>query len=199
MSDRGRRKRRPAARGRARINAPAKPRLALIGFRGVGKSAIARRLAEFWNIPLLSLDEEIERNAGMKIEQIVKQQGWPAFRDLEYAALQNAAANEHLLLDCGGGIVEEANGSRSERKIALLRERFFCIYIAVSEEKMRYRLSSLARNASRPDLSDADSPEKLLEVFRRREPLYLELAHTVVDVSDTNIGESALRITQMFK
>jgi len=199
MSDRGRRKRRPLARGRARINAPAKPRLALIGFRGVGKSAIARRLAEFWNIPLLSLDDEIERNAGMKIEQIVHQQGWSAFRDLEYAALQKAAANEHLLLDCGGGIVEEADGSRSERKIALLRERFFCIYIAVSEEKMRYRLSSLNRNASRPDLSGADSPEMLLEVFRRREPLYLELAHTVVDVSDTNIGESALRITQMFK
>lgn len=200
MSDRGRRRRKPSGhRPRVRINAPSKPRLALIGFRGVGKSAIARRLAEFWNIPMLSLDDEIERGAGMKIEQIVKQQGWPQFRDLEYAALQNASTQEHLLLDCGGGIVEEADGGRSERKIALLRERFFCIYIAVSEEKMKYRLSSLARNASRPDLSGADSPEILLEVFRRREPLYLELAHTVVDVSDTNIGESALRITQMFK
>lgn len=135
----------------------------------------------------------------MKIDQIVQQQGWPGFRNLEFAALQNAAASERLLLDCGGGIVEEADGSRSERKLALLRERFFCIYIAVSEEKMRYRLATLARNASRPDLSGADSPEKLLEVFRRREPLYLEIAHTVVDVSDTNIGESALRITQMFK
>ncbi len=200
MSDRGRRKRGPQrSRPHTRIYAPSKPRLALIGFRGVGKSAIARRLAEFWNIPLLSLDEQIERDAGMKIDQIVQQQGWPGFRNLEFAALQNAAASERLLLDCGGGIVEEADGSRSERKLALLRERFFCIYIAVSEEKMRYRLATLARNASRPDLSGADSPEKLLEVFRRREPLYLEIAHTVVDVSDTNIGESALRITQMFK
>jgi len=200
MSDRGRRRKGPnRGRPHARISAPSKPRLALIGFRGVGKSAIARRLAEFWKIPLLSLDDQIERNAGMKIDQIVQQQGWPAFRDLEFAALQNAAASERLLLDCGGGIVEEADGSRSERKLALLRERFFCIYIAVSEEKMRYRLANLARNASRPDLNGADSPEKLLEVFRRREPLYLDLAHTVVDVSDTNIGESALRITQMFK
>jgi shikimate kinase len=200
MSDQGKRRRRPhGARPHARVSAPSKPRLALIGFRGVGKSAIARRLAEIWNIPMLSLDDQIERNAGMKIDQIVQTQGWPAFRDLEYAALQSAAASERLLLDCGGGIVEEADGLRSERKIALLRERFFCIYISVSEEKMRYRLSSLARNASRPDLTGADSPDKLLEVFRRREPLYLELAHTMVDVSDTNIGESALRITQMFK
>lgn len=201
MSDRNRRRRRPHGGGRphARVNAPTRPRLALIGFRGVGKSAIARRLAEYWQMPLISLDEQIERNAGSRIEDIVKQQGWPAFRDLEYAALEQAAANDRLLLDCGGGIVEEANGERSERKIRLLRERFFCIYISVSEEKMKYRLTSLARNASRPDLSGADSPDSLLEVFRRREPLYLELAHMVVDVSDTNITESAMRITQMFK
>jgi shikimate kinase len=200
MSDRGRRKRRPpGGRPRARVNAPTRPRLALIGFRGVGKSAIARRLAEYWQIPLISLDEQIERNAGSRIDEIVKQQGWSAFRDLEFTALQQAATADRLLLDCGGGIVEEADGQRSDRKIQLLRERFFCIYISVGEEKMKYRLASLARNASRPDLNGADTPEALMQVFRRREPLYLELAHTVVDVSDTNISESALRITQMFK
>lgn len=201
MTDRSRRKRRPPGGGRprARVSVPTRPRLALIGFRGVGKSAISRRLAEYWQMPLISLDEQIERNAGSRIDEIVKQQGWQAFRDLEYAALEQAATHERLLLDCGGGIVEEADGQRSERKIKMLRERFFCVYISVSEEKLKYRLASLARNASRPDLNGADSPEALMQVFRRREPLYLELAHTVVDVSDTNITESALRITQMFK
>lgn len=176
-----------------------RPRIALIGFRGVGKSAIARRLCEIWNIPLLSLDEQIERQTGARIEDIVKTSGWQYFRDLEYAELSRAASLERVLLDCGGGIVEEADGSRSERKIALLRQNFFCIYISASEEKLLARLKNLARNASRPALSAADSPESLIEIFRRREPLYLELAHTVVDVTDTNVAESAFRITQMFK
>jgi shikimate kinase len=39
----------------------------------------------------------------------------------------------------------------------------------------------------------------VLKIFRRREPLYLEIAHAVVDVSDTNVPESAFRIAQMFK
>lgn len=186
-------------RGELRKTAPPKSRIALIGFRGVGKSAIGRRLCEYWDIPLLSLDEHIERSEKARIQDIVSTNGWQYFRDLEYNHLAEAARADRLLLDCGGGVVEEAEGQKSERKMKLLRENFFCIYISVSEEKLMHRLQSLARNASRPDLSANDSPQGLLEVFKRREPWYLELAHTVVDVSDTNIAESAFRITQMFK
>lgn len=193
--NRNRRGNRPAAR----IQAPRKPRIALVGFRGVGKSAIARRLAEYWNMPLISLDEKIERDEGQRIEEIVRQHGWQYFRDKEWAHLAEAAKSDKLLLDCGGGIVEEADGVPSERKMRILKENFFCIYIAVNEEKMLYRLKNLARNASRPDLSASDSPENLMQVFKRREPLYLDIAHTVVDISDTNVTESAFRITQMLK
>lgn len=185
---------------RARVaSKPKHRRIALIGFRGVGKSAIGRRLSEFWQMPLIALDEHVEKNAGKRIEQIVKDSGWQHFRDLEYAALQQASTMDEVLLDCGGGIVEEADGSRSDRKIQLLRQNFFCVYISASEEKLIHRLRALARNASRPDLTGADSPEALIQIFRRREPWYLELAHAVVDVSDTNVTESAFRITQMFK
>lgn len=190
---------RPGVRGQVRRIQPPKSRIALVGFRGVGKSAIARRLCEYWEIPLLSLDEHIERVEGARIQDIVSRNGWQYFRDLEFAQLAEAAKADRVLLDCGGGIVEEAEGQKSERKIRILRENFFCIYISVSEEKLLHRLQSLARNASRPDLSVKDSPQGLLEVFKRREPWYLEIAHTVVDVSDTNVSESAFRITQMFK
>lgn len=186
-------------RGDARKTMPPKSRIALIGFRGVGKSAIARRLCEYWEIPLLSLDEHIERAEGARIQDIVSRHGWQHFRDLEYAHLCEAAKAERVLLDCGGGIVEEADGKKSDRKMQILRENFFCIYISVSEERLIHRLQTLARNASRPDLSANDSPAALMEVFRRREPWYLEIAHTVVDVSDTNIPDSAFRITQMFR
>jgi len=189
------RKRNRVEKGRT----PQKPRIALIGFRGVGKSAIARRLAEKWQMPLLSLDEKIEKEEGRRIDQIVVEHGWQYFRDKEANALEEASKSEKLLLDCGGGIVEEANGTKSERKIKLLQENFFCIYLFLSEEKLLSRLKNLSHNASRPQLSSADSPEKLLEVFKRREPLYLSVADALVDISDTNIQESALRIMQLFR
>lgn len=206
--DRGKRRRQGSShtrgsggrpRGAVMRTHPPKPRIALIGFRGVGKSAIARRLCEYWEMPLLSLDEHIERAEGARIQDIVSRHGWQHFRDQEYAHLAEAAQAERILLDCGGGIVEEADGIKSERKMQLLHNNFFCIYISVSEERLLQRLQTLAKNASRPDLSSNDSPAALLDIFRRREPWYLEIAHTVVDVSDTNVSESAFRITQMFK
>ncbi|MBS0619588.1 MAG: shikimate kinase [Spirochaetes bacterium] len=183
----------------ARIATPQKPRIAITGFRGVGKTQIARRLAEHWRMPLVALDEKIEHDASLRIEEIVALHGWQHFRDLEFRELSAAAQSERLLLDCGGGIVEEADGLPSERKMKILANNFFCIYLSISEERLLYRLRTLARNASRPDLSNADSPEALLEIFRRREILYLKIAHAVIDISDTNIAESALRITQMFR
>jgi shikimate kinase len=199
MADHRRSRPRRGGAPRAKIHPPKKKRIALIGFRGVGKSAIARRLAEYWEMPLLSLDEKIERDEGIRIDEIVKQHGWQYFRDREWASLAAAANTERLLLDCGGGIVEEAEGLRSDRKMQILKDNFFCIYISVNEDRLMYRLQNLNRNASRPDLSPGDSPQNLLQVFKRREPLYLEIAHTVVDISDTNVNESAFRITQMFK
>lgn len=181
------------------IPQPKKPRIALIGFRGIGKSAIARRLNEIWHIPLVSLDEKIEAQEGKRIDALVTERGWSAFRDLEFDALKEVSQMERVLLDCGGGIVEEADGLRSARKLELLKANFFCVYIASNEEKMRLRLERLQQNSSRPSLSQNETIDSLMEVFRRREPLYLEIASSVVDVSDTNISESAERIIQLFK
>ncbi|MCS6971945.1 MAG: shikimate kinase [Leptospiraceae bacterium] len=193
------RRRKKSSAKKTQWRVPQHPRIALIGFRGIGKTAIARRLAELWQMPLCSLDEQIEKKQQLTIEQIVQNQGWPYFRELEYQELLAATTQEKLLLDCGGGIVEEADGSRSERKLALLRDHFFCIYITASEDKILQRLQNLARNASRPALPQSDSPEALLQVFRRREPWYLEVADAVVDVSDTIVPESVQRIAQLFK
>ncbi|HID22780.1 MAG TPA: AAA family ATPase, partial [Planctomycetaceae bacterium] len=55
----------------------------LVGYRGTGKTAVARRVAEQLGLIVVSLDEEIQRAAGKSIPEIVKERGWPGFRDLE--------------------------------------------------------------------------------------------------------------------
>ena len=45
--------------------------LVLIGYRGTGKSVVAARLAEQLPMTVISLDEEIERQAGLSIPEIV--------------------------------------------------------------------------------------------------------------------------------
>jgi len=98
----------------------------LYGPPGTGKSTIGRKLARRLQLPFVDLDRVIETNAGMSIPQIMGQQGEPAFRDLETAALNEIVGHALSVTDIrekvialGGGALlrdenrafVEANGS----------------------------------------------------------------------------------------
>ena len=55
----------------------------LIGFMGCGKSTMARFLASDLGRDLIEMDEQIEKEAGMTINEIFKEKGEEYFRDLE--------------------------------------------------------------------------------------------------------------------
>src|SRR5688500_763764 len=61
--------------------------LLLIGYRGTGKSTVARLVAERLGWPWLDADVELERRAGKTIAAIFAADGEPAFRDLESQVL----------------------------------------------------------------------------------------------------------------
>ncbi len=88
--------------------------LVLIGYRGTGKSAVAEILSRKLGMPAVSLDEEIAREAGMPIPEIVEKHGWPWFRDLESEIAERFAMRDDAILDTGGGVV-----LRPERKSCL--------------------------------------------------------------------------------
>ena len=50
-------------------------RVVLIGFRGVGKSTLAKTLAAQLSVPLISTDAQIEAVTGMPISQFVAANG----------------------------------------------------------------------------------------------------------------------------
>ena len=70
----------------------------LYGPSGTGKSTIGKILAKNLGLPLIDLDHVIEANAGMSIPQIMEEQGEPAFRDLETAALKDLAKESESIV-----------------------------------------------------------------------------------------------------
>src|SRR4051812_39818100 len=82
-----------------------KQAIALVGLSGAGKSSVGRRLAERLGWPLLDTDALIERSAGRPIPQIFAEDGEPAFRELEAAALCEALAQPPAVVATGAGIV----------------------------------------------------------------------------------------------
>ena len=80
------------------------PRIALIGFRGAGKSSLAKKMLGVWETELISLDPYIEEKHGSSIADLVDAKGWNFFREEEKIALKEICdeGTSPLLLDLGG-------------------------------------------------------------------------------------------------
>ena len=120
--------------------------LILVGYRGTGKSTVARKLAVALAIPAVSLDDELVRRARMSIPEIVAAKGWEHFRDLEQALVAELTKTTGCILDCGGGVIE-----RSVNLVAL-RSSGTVFWLTAGTQKIVERISA----GTQP--RDLDSP-----------------------------------------
>jgi shikimate kinase len=75
--------------------------LFLIGYRGCGKTSVARALSARLGWPWLDADVELEARAGKSIKQIFADDGEAAFRDLESAVIADLAQHDRHVLALG--------------------------------------------------------------------------------------------------
>jgi pentafunctional AROM polypeptide len=86
----------------------------IIGMRGAGKTTSGRWVANSLGRKLIDLDTELEATVGMTIPDIIRQEGWPFFREKELALLKAVMADKRhgYVFACGGGIVESAEARK---------------------------------------------------------------------------------------
>ena len=161
-----------------------KRHLYLAGFRGTGKSTLARRLSQRLELPWVDLDAQIQLSAGQTIDQIFSSAGEPGFRDLEEATLSDVSAQSQQIIALGGGaILREAN------RLVIARTGL-CVRLLASAEAIHQRIQTdEASSTQRPpltDLSALDEVRKLLEV---RRPLYEQVSQYDVDTEQHSLDE----------
>jgi len=88
-----------------------KNRIALIGLRGAGKTALGQRLAKDMGFPFIELSREIEQFAGCQISEIHNLYGANAYRRYERRALEEAIQiyPEVVIATPGGLVSDSAN------------------------------------------------------------------------------------------
>ena len=86
-------------------------RIALIGLRGAGKTALGQRLANDLGFPFIELSREIEQFAGCQISEIHNLYGANAYRRYERRALEEAIQiyPEVVIATPGGLVSDSAN------------------------------------------------------------------------------------------
>lgn len=83
-------------------------RIALIGLRGAGKSSVGRLLADRLGRPFVELNREVEKEAGISLQEILNLYGQSGYRNLERRCLERLITTyPDMILATGGGIVVE--------------------------------------------------------------------------------------------
>ncbi len=174
--------------------------IALIGARSAGKSKISRKLSRITGMLSLSTDSLISYEAGgVTIERIVADEGWKGFREREYKILKKLCDMDHLIIDCGGGILVEAptapeeTESPSDRKIGLLKARSHIVYIHRSIDFLMEKAEA-KNDPARPALTD--HYRALLEW---RLPMYEEVADTILDMNRLSLEEALEELSQRIR
>ncbi|HUT53661.1 MAG TPA: shikimate kinase [bacterium] len=162
--------------------------IALIGYRGTGKSTIGKIIAECAGMALKNLDAMIAERAGMSIPGIVGRFGWEKFRDRESEVLASAAAGDNQVLDCGGGII-----LREQNRVKL-KAAGPVVWLTASVPAIVARIQG---DTQRPSLTGKSFTEEVEEVMIVREPLYRACATYVIDTEAMGPEESAREIIRL--
>jgi len=149
--------------------------LALIGYRGVGKTTVARLLALKLGWEWIDADVEIEWRAGKNIAAIFADDGEAAFRDLESQVVADLAQRRDVVLALGGGAV-----LRPANRQALAATTM--IWLKAGVRVIAERLDADARTQDqRPALTAAGGLAEIETLLREREPIYRRCADYSVD------------------
>jgi XRE family aerobic/anaerobic benzoate catabolism transcriptional regulator len=158
-------------------------KIALIGLRGAGKSTLGPLLAGELSLPFVELNREIEREAGLALNEIFLIYGQAGYRRLERRCLERVISTyPELVLATGGGIVVEP------ATYELLQHSFFNVWLKAEPQEHFTRVMAQhdARIAS-PQLQQ-EAMDNIVRTLQAREPLY-QLAHATVQTSGKTVKQ----------
>lgn len=170
-------------------NQSKRPNLYLIGFMGVGKSAVGRSLARTLRMHFIDSDWAIEQRAGRSIARIFEEEGEAAFRQLEREFIESGHPAEGTVVSCGGGLpIQPGMGER-------LKEKGLVVCLFARPETI---IARTVGNPRRPLLNVEDPEQRIRELMAQREPVYL---NTGIGVSTEGrpIAEVVRSIARLYR
>jgi shikimate kinase len=166
--------------------------LALIGYRGSGKSSVAREIGSITGQSFIDTDEEVMRRTDRSIAEIFASEGEAAFRRLEAEAISEVVAKRFAVISVGGGAVLDQQNLDRLRSVARI------VYLTATPEELWRRIQAdQATRQARPALTGHSGLEEIRRVLAERSQLYERAADFIVDTmnkSPRQVAEEILRL-----
>jgi len=179
------------------VDADEGSRIFLIGYRGTGKSTVARLLAEALGWDWVDADAELEARSGRSIRSIFAEEGEQNFRDREEAILEDLCSRSRVVVATGGGVVlRESNWRR-------LQATGRVVWLTADADTICHRLAADPTTAERrPALTSATGAcdrAEVEELLDKREPFYRACADVVVDTTHRSPEEVVRGLLALFR
>ena len=163
----------------------------LIGYMGVGKTTLAKLLAEQLQLSFWDTDQIIEQQEKRSIAEIFKKKGKLYFRLLETELLKQY--NSKGIVACGGGLAIHSHN------MELINSKGISIYLKASSNHLYNQLKDDKQN--RPLIANITNEELKLYIkkeLKNRSPFY-ELAQHTILVDGENIDEILREINALIR
>jgi shikimate kinase len=159
----------------------------LIGYRGSGKTSVARELASQLGFDWIDADDVVEREAGKTIAAIFADGGEAAFRDWETRVVEAISLKQRMVVALGGGAV-----LREENRQAICAAGPV-VWLTASVDTILERVAADSTTASRrPNLTTAGGRAEIEALLAIRTPFYRQCATLVVDTE----GKTSAKVAE---
>ena len=163
----------------------------LVGFMASGKTSVGRALSAVTGWPLVDADDEIVARAGKPIHCIFRDDGEPAFRELERQVIADLCAGAGQVIASGGGAFTDP------RNHDVMRAGGVVFYLSAQPATILRRVREQdAAGPVRPLLAVPDPAARIAELLAQRAAAYAQAHHTV-DTDGLEPAAVAERITNI--
>lgn len=160
--------------------------IALVGMMGVGKSTVGKKLAESLSAAFVDSDDEIEKAAGLTVQEIFERHGEPEFRRGERRVIERLLNGPPIVLATGGGAYMDPDTR------AMLKEKATTVWLRADLDLIWKRVN---RRDTRPLLKRDNPKQVLADLMAARSPVYAE-ADFAIDSGDGPAGDAAKAIRE---
>ena len=140
---------------------------------GAGKSTLGKIVAKKQGLKFIDTDRNVEKNNGMKIDEIFNKKGEKFFREEEEKVVMESMQNENCVIALGGG----AFINKTIRDHVL--KKSISIWLDADLKILRERIRL---NKKRPLLNVKNDKLKLSQLYNERKDIY-KLADHKIDCS----------------
>ena len=169
---------------------PQTPSVALIGFRGSGKSTVGRELAGLFGGRFIDTDDVIATQAGKSITAIFRDEGEDGFRQRERKVIEQIVGSPPAVIGVGGGAVMDRRNVEALKKVATL------VWLRARPEVLWERITQDAGTPdTRPALTGLSGLQEVNHLLTERTPYYQRAADIIIDTSQAKPRDMAAGIT----